>query len=120
MSPVFHAKGFVMSKETQRLSEILKPPEQSMGAVTAEKEGIQAALPGLSLSKILSDVGTELKQQWAHGAHEMSAALFNGTAFVMYPRNDSQREDPQHGLPPIEAVKQPEAQQEQSRGGMEM
>jgi hypothetical protein len=109
-----------MSKETQRLSEILKPPEQSMGAVTAKKEGIQAVLPGLSLSKVLSDVGTELKQQWAHGSHEMAAALFNGSAFVMYPRQEGEREDPQHGLPAIEAVKQPEAQQEQSRGGMEM
>jgi hypothetical protein len=112
-----------MSKETQRLSEILKPGtqhEQSMGAIEAVKEGIQAIAPGLTLSNILGDIGAELKQMGTHGAHEMAAALFNGSAFVMYPRvGQEQVEDPQHGLP-IEGMKQPEPQQEQSRGGMEM
>lgn len=47
------------------------------------------------------------------GAHELAAALFNGSAFVMYPRQHNAREDG-HGVhgeqqqPPV-----------QERGGME-
>jgi hypothetical protein len=36
-------------------------------------------------------MGSELKQMGAHGSHELAAALFNGSAFVMYPRGT--RED---------------------------
>jgi len=32
-----------------------------------------------------------MRQMGAHGAHELAAALFNGGAFVMYPRGS--RED---------------------------
>jgi hypothetical protein len=35
---------------------------------------------------IVRDVGHEIKEQGRHGAHEAAAALFNGSAFVMYPR----------------------------------
>src|SRR5438045_1425261 len=77
-----------VSKE--KFAEIMKQPElkaveqpeQSMGAV----EAVRAIAPGLSLSKILSDVGQELKEQGKHGSHELAAALFNGSPFVMYPR----------------------------------
>lgn len=74
-------------------------------------ESIQAVFPGLSLSKILGDIGEELTQQAAAGAHEMASALFRGDAFVMYPRTN-QAEEPDHGLS--------ETQQEQSRDGREM
>jgi hypothetical protein len=67
----------------------------------------------MSLSKILNDVGAELKEQASHGAHEMAAALFRGDAFVMYPRTN-QVEGPEHGLP------QEAQQQEQSHGGREL
>jgi hypothetical protein len=47
-------------------------------------------------------MGSELKQMGAHGSHELAATLFNGSAFVMYPRghhDDQQienvREQPQ-------------------------
>jgi hypothetical protein len=112
-----------MSKATRQFLESIKQaaqPERVMEALGAVKDGIQAVAPGLSVGKVLGDIGTELKQQVAHGGHETAAALFNGSAFVMYPRHDGQREDPQHGLPPVEAAKQPEAEQEQSRGGIEM
>ncbi len=103
-----------MSKAT--LQEILGG--ESKGALSAAMEGIRAVAPGLSLSNILSDIGSEIQQIGAHGAHEMAAALFSGSGFVMYPRDGGQQaEDPQHGLP-IEAMKPPEIQQE--RGGMEM
>jgi hypothetical protein len=71
----------------------------------AAKEGVQAIAPGLSLSKMFSDIKNELKQQAAHGSHELAAALFNGSAFVMYPRTKDGREDP--------------PQPERNRGGME-
>jgi hypothetical protein len=64
-------------------------------------EGIKAIMPGLSLSKILSEVGEELKHQGSMGAHELAACLFSpsGSAFVMYPRQANAVEDSQHGLP---------------------
>lgn len=68
------------------------------------------------LGNVLSDIGQELKEQVKHGSHELSAALFNGDAFVMYPHEGKQ---PEHGLPP-EATKDQEQQKEQERGGMEI
>jgi hypothetical protein len=62
------------------------------------------------------EMGAELKQMGAHGSHELAAALFNGSAFVMYPRapREGQRvEDQQPGVTP-------EAQKQQERGGMEL
>jgi len=100
-----------MSKKTRELFEQLKAGEQSMGAVQAAVEGVQAVAPGLSLSKILGDIGSELKQQAAHGSHELAATLFSGNAYVMYPRQQG-HDDPQHGLP--------EMQQEQEQGGREL
>lgn len=47
----------------------------------AIKEGLQQ-----SKDNFWSDLGQELKQQAAHGAHELSAALWTGSGFVMYPR----------------------------------
>jgi hypothetical protein len=86
-----------MSKETRKFFEQLKDSKIGQG-----------------FARFFDEVGAELKQQAAHGAHELAAALFAGNAFVMYPRQQEQREDPQHGLPP-------EAQKEQERSrGMEM
>lgn len=33
-----------------------------------------------------AEIGTEVRQMGAHRAHEVGAALFNQSAFVMYPR----------------------------------
>jgi hypothetical protein len=98
-----------MAKE--KLADLLKD-EPSIGPVEAIREGIQAVAPGLSLHKILSDVGTELSHQLKAGAHELSAALLRDhDGFVMYPRIGQENEG--HG--------QPEApQQEQDCGGREM
>lgn len=59
-------------------------------------DGIQAVAPGLSWEKIKNDIGSELKHQGQQGAHELAAAIFSGSAFVMYPRQG--HDDPQHGL----------------------
>jgi hypothetical protein len=77
-------------------------------SMESTKEAVQAIAPGLSLGKILSDVGTEMKEMGKHGAHELAAALFNNSAFVMYPRAGQEQE-----------AKQPEhqAEMEQDRGG---
>jgi hypothetical protein len=101
-----------MSKPTQQLFEQVKgtgPPEGVFGAV---KEAVQAVAPGLSLGKILSDIGTELKEQGSHGSHELAAALFRGSdAFILYPRSN-QADGPDHGLPDV--------QHEHARDGREM
>jgi hypothetical protein len=76
-------------------------------AVEGLKEAVKAFAPGLTFKDILQDVGAELKQMGAHGAHELAAALFTGNSFVMYPRGH--HDDPQHGLPP-------EANKEQDHG----
>lgn len=75
-----------------------------------EQNGIQAMMPGLSLSKILHDVGKELKEHAVMGSHELASALFRGDSFVLYPRNNHDGVD--HGLP--------NPQQEQERSGREM
>jgi len=113
-----------MANEKQQLSEMLKQtsqPEQSMGLIEAAKEGIQAIAPGLSLSNILSDIGSELGRLGVQGQMEMASALFsNGNAFVPYGPGSyapTPEHAPDHGLP-IEAMKQPEV--EQSHGGLGM
>ena len=85
-----------MSKNAQ------SPWEQIKAMAETVKDGIQAVAPGLSLSKILSDVGTELKEQASAGSHEFASALFRGDAFVMYPRSPNQVESPDHGLPEMQ------------------
>jgi hypothetical protein len=86
-----------------------------MGPVEASVEGIKAVAPGLSLSKILGDVGEELGHQLKHGSHEMAAALFNGSPFVMYPRQNNAVDNPIHGL-----TSEAQKEVEHERGGMSM
>jgi len=93
-----------MSKQTREFFEQLKAGEKP-----SLLENIQDRL---SPSTIGGEVWKELKQQAAHGAHELSAALFNGAGFVMYPRQQD-HDDPQKGHGQ-------EMQQEHDRGGREM
>ena len=86
-----------MSKHGREVFEQIK-------AMEAVREGVQAVAPGLSLDKIFGDIKAELKQQAAHGAHELASAIFRGDGYVMYPRTN-QADAPQ---------------QEQSRGGREL
>ena len=66
-----------------------------------------------SLSNAPAQVGAELRQQAAHGAHELAAALFNGQGFVMYPRGG--KDDPMsapeqsqdHAQPPAPGMDEP-------------
>jgi hypothetical protein len=108
-----------VSKE--KFSEILKgnAPDQSMGAIEAVKEGIQAIAPGLTLSNILHDVGAEMKRLGVQGQMEMASAIFGNGAFVPYGPGQYTPHEATHGQS-IEATKQPEVQQEQSRAGREM
>ena len=64
------------------------------------------------LARAAKEMGGELKQMAAHGAHEVSAALYNGSAFVMYPRGT--RDDPQVSTPEQEQT------QEMDRGGRDI
>jgi hypothetical protein len=70
----------------QALANQLFPPgpTQSLGALEAVKEGFLAVAPGLKDAR--QEIKAELKQMGAQGAHELAAALFNGSGFVMYPR----------------------------------
>ena len=48
--------------------------------------------------KAAREMWAEAKHMGAHGAHELSAAIFSGSAHVMYPRghhDDPQKEQPQ-------------------------
>lgn len=104
-----------MSKTLREVFSPVKPGEQQVGAMEAVKEGIQAVAPGLSLREIFSDIKAEMKDQLAHGSHELAAALFNGSPFVMYGRGGHD-DGPQHGLPET----QQEMKQERDRGGLEL
>jgi hypothetical protein len=104
--------------------------QPSIGAIEAAVEGVKAVAPGLSWDKIVGDVGHMVKQEVAAGAHELAAALFNGSAFVMYQRGS--REDPgKDGPGQAQAQGQDQQQpaqqqgvdpptQQQERGGREM
>jgi hypothetical protein len=74
-----------------------------------------------SLSNAPAQIGAELKHQAGQGSHELAAALFNGSGFVMYPRGG--KDD--HGLQGSQQEEQmskegPEQQQSASRSGMGM
>ena len=102
-----------MSKQLREVFKDVRSGDQQIGALEAVKEGIQAVAPGLSLSKIFSDVGQELKEQAKHGAHELATALLRGTdGYVMYQRSSEGQKN--------EGQQLPEQQQEQSRGGREL
>jgi hypothetical protein len=110
---------------TKNIREVFGQPEagdQQIGAVEAVKEGIQAVAPGLSLRAIFSDLKAEMTEQLAHGAHELAAALFNGSPFVMYGRGGHDQE-PQNGSPEVQQQERDRGeiqQQERDRGGREM
>jgi len=107
-----------MSKQTRELFERLKEDPKTMGAIEAAVEGIkeavQAIAPGLTLNNILHDVGAEMKRLGVQGQMEVSAALFNGSAFVPYGpgqwKGPGREGSPEHGLPD-EAQHQPEREQ---------
>jgi len=70
--------------------------------------------PGLD--NAAAEIGAEFRQMGAHGAHELAAALFNGSPFVMYPRgtkDDHGVHGPEHGL---DAKEMEQPQQEHDRG----
>jgi len=100
-----------VSKSTREFFENLKAGMEP-GKLETLLEGILTAAPGLK--NILSEIGAELTQKGAHGAHEAAAVLFNGASFVMYQRGAEHVEDPQHGLPPEAQMEQ--GRQEQSQG----
>jgi hypothetical protein len=96
------------------------------GGLEAVKEAVQSIAPGLSWDKIVGDVGHEMTQQVASGAHELAAALFNGSGFVMYPRSDQGKDG--HGVHGPEqgqgeqsfAEKLEQDGRQEERGGREM
>ena len=77
-------------------------PDQSANPSLSER--VQSIAPGLSLSRILNEVGEELSHQAKLGAHELAAGLFRHgyDAYVMYPR----REGVEQGVEPPEQQKQ--------------
>ena len=103
-----------MSKARQFFEEV--KTGQEVTPLQAMKEGIQAVAPGLSWDKFVREVSSEAKGMVAHGAHELAAALFNGGAFVMYPRgNHDNGPEQSKDLPATE-----QSQGQQERDGMSM
>ena len=123
-----------MSKAAQKLVEELKhgqevqqQPQQevkSMGVMEALveglKEGVAAYATGLGV--VIDAIPQELRHAGAHGAHELAAALFNGSGYVMYPRGS--KDDPQqdqghnvHG--PQQEAAQPVQQEQQPQTWVE-
>jgi hypothetical protein len=76
------------------------------------KEGLQEGA-----ANFLPQMKEHLKHMGTHGAHELAAAIFNGQAFVMYPRNGDKRVEDQQHEQPAEVEKGVE---ERSQGGREM
>jgi hypothetical protein len=85
-----------MTQAEQALSQqLFGGQQQSMGALGALKEAFLAVAPGLR--DAVPEARAELAYQVGAGAHELAAALFNGSAFVMYPRGG--KEDPAQAGP---------------------
>ena len=105
-----------MSKETRQFLENIKPPEQSMGAVSAAVEGVKIGV-GAFLAG-LGKVWDGAKPMFDMGRTEAAAALFSGNdrGFVMYGHgSNAVDQSTVHGAA-NEPVKQPEPGQSQ---GME-
>jgi hypothetical protein len=120
-----------MSKEQEKqlAGELFGQAQQPKTVLEAVKETIQSVAPGLSWDKIVGDIGHELTEKANQGAHEIAAALFNGSGFVMYPRGtrDNQGQDghgvhgPEQGPAEQSFVEKLEQEgQQQERGGREM
>jgi hypothetical protein len=108
-----------MATQQEKARELFGGPQQSMGALEALKEAFLAIAPGLK------NAGQEIKEELAHkaghGAHELAAALFNGSGFVMYPRggkDDHGIHGPQQSQEGHQGVEQHEPPtQQHERGG---
>ena len=118
-----------MSKEKQLADQLFGQGQEPKPALEAVKEAFQSIAPGLSWDKIVGDVGHEINEKVGQGAHELAAALFNGSGFVMYPRGtrDDHGKDghgvhgPEQGQGDQSFVeKLHEEGQQQERGGREM
>lgn len=121
-----------MTPEEKQLADQLLGKEQQPagGVLGAAREAVQELFPGLSAEKFAKDVGHELAQQVAFGAHELAAAIFNGnqvvSPFVMYPGNarDSREDHGVHGPEQSQGehsfAEELEQQRQQERGGREM
>jgi hypothetical protein len=90
--------------------------QQSLSAMQALGQGLKTAIGSYAGALVDVVYSQEMKEFAAHGAHEAASAIFNGSAFVMYPRSAHSREDPQptHGLGDAKAA--PEQQQSQGMG----
>lgn len=55
---------------------------------------------------VAHDVGSELQQMAAHGSHELAATIFNGSAFVMYPRGSRDDHSVDHETPQQAQIEQ--------------
>jgi hypothetical protein len=71
-----------------------------------------------SIKDAPAEIGKEVKQQAAHGAHELAAALFNNSGFVMYPRGGKD-DHGMHGPAQAPCIEEPAQHLERGgRGGM--
>lgn len=112
-----------MSEQEKHMAEQLFAKQQPPSVLEAAREAVQGLFPGLSVDKFVKDMGHELTQQLPAGAHEIAAALFNQSAFVMYPRGS--REDhgvhgPEKGQDERGFAEELQQERQQERGGREM
>jgi hypothetical protein len=93
-----------------------KDPENPVTPRDQDASAIQKVLPGLSLAKIIDDIGKEVAHKLEMGAHEVGAVLYTGSAFVLYAGQEPMTMDEVRE----EAKQHEKGGQERERGGMEM
>jgi hypothetical protein len=81
-----------------RFMEILKEVGETASQV----------LPGLSLSKMVDDVGAEVKRLGVQGQMEAASLIYNGHAFVPYGPGQRVTEAERAIEPPDPAIESPE------------
>jgi hypothetical protein len=101
-----------MAKPDRQPAEPQKTEQPKPGLLASLKRTAKA---NLSPGKILGDIGAELTNQVAHGAHEAASALFRGDGFVMYPRaaqrNDQELSDDKMTLEQLRGHAEQKAQE---------
>jgi len=107
-----------VSKQTREFFEAIKQGEtpKEMGVFEAVKDGVQAVAPGLSMDKILHDVGSEMKRLVVQGQMELASTLFTGQSFVPYGPGQWQGPGREGGPEHAEPEMHQEQEQERHRG----
>jgi hypothetical protein len=108
-----------MAQEENLAERLFGNQQQSMGGMealtTGLKEGIKSLADGVGKAFDLVQSSPALNHAATMGTHELAAALFNGSGFVMYPRTGGKEDPAQEKDGPEQGQQQHEQEHERGR-----